>query len=202
MGHYFGLYHTFEVIWGEEDPNESNCNLTGDLLCDTPADTITGSVNSQCQYLGPYTRNYYGTTYTVHPLVDNIMSYYKTYNKECRTSFTTDQYARMTTWAQDPNNQGKYPCPPPRLPPPPVLSIEVYPIPAESFLTIKAANANLPMEFRIIDITGKVVYQNSLTSLLSQVDISGLSPGMYITQVMDSNNKSLLIKKIIKTSNP
>jgi len=192
MGHYFGLYHTFETYFGVEDPNESNCSLTGDLLCDTPSDP-NGNINDQCQYLGPYSIDYYGAEMLVHPLIDNIMSYYKVYGKECRTSFTIDQYSRMSGWAL--NNTGQYPCPD-------ALKIEVYPVPAESSLTIKALHATFPLELRIIDITGKLVYESSLASWLSQVDVSGLSPGIYITQVVGSNNKSLFAKKIIKTANP
>ena len=198
MGHYFGLYHTFETgIGGVEDPNESNCSRTGDLLCDTPSDP-NGSINNLCQYLGPDSINYMGSYQRVHPLVDNIMSYYKVYGSECRTSFTPDQYSEMTGWAL--NYQGQYPCPPPHFPPPPVLTIKIFPVPADNSLTVGASNANFPLAFRIVDVTGKVVYQNSLTETISQIDISGLPSGMYITQVMDSN-KSLFIKKIIKVAN-
>lgn len=38
MGHYLGLFHTHETIFGVECPSGSNCSLTGDLTCDTPAD--------------------------------------------------------------------------------------------------------------------------------------------------------------------
>ncbi|MBL0071623.1 MAG: hypothetical protein IPP34_07360 [Bacteroidetes bacterium] len=35
MGHFFGLYHTFETQFGSELANGSNCATTGDLVCDT-----------------------------------------------------------------------------------------------------------------------------------------------------------------------
>ncbi len=38
LGHTFGLYHTFETKFGVELVNGSNCEVAGDLLCDTPAD--------------------------------------------------------------------------------------------------------------------------------------------------------------------
>lgn len=37
LGHTFGLYHIFETEFGIELANGSNCDIAGDLLCDTPA---------------------------------------------------------------------------------------------------------------------------------------------------------------------
>lgn len=89
LGHFFGLYHTFENGFGQEFANESNCLTAGDLLCDTEADP-QGSVDGACNYTGPYfdpNNEYY------LPPVDNIMSYYD----DCRCRFTSDQYIRMAS---------------------------------------------------------------------------------------------------------
>ncbi len=195
MGHYFGLYHTFETYFGVEDPKESNCTTAGDLLCDTPADP-NGNVYSNCQYAGPFTELYGGVSEPLHPLVNNIMSYYKVLGKECRTAFTADQYAVMYDWALE--NQGKYICPPP-----PPLTIKLFPVPTANILTVKAIEAYFPLELRIIDVTGRIHYTNTLVSPISELNISSLEPGMYIVQVIGNDNKSLLRTKIIKSgANP
>ena len=49
MGHLFGLLHTFEGS-GVENVDGSNCDLVGDLICDTPADPYIE--DSQIQWLG------------------------------------------------------------------------------------------------------------------------------------------------------
>lgn len=89
LGHYFGLYHTFEAQFGTENPNGSNCATTGDLICDTEADP-NGSTNAPACHIGTDQSDINGTWYT--PPVCNIMSYY---NPTCRQTFTTGQLNRM-----------------------------------------------------------------------------------------------------------
>jgi hypothetical protein len=87
MGHFFGLYHTFEASFGGELANESNCSTAGDLLCDTEADPRGKDVNCHYDYTSiPKDAN--GDYYI--PPTDNIMSYYS-----CPCQLTEDQYNRM-----------------------------------------------------------------------------------------------------------
>ncbi len=46
MGHFFGLYNTYENGFGLEMIDGSNCNTAGDLICDTPADISVGMLGS------------------------------------------------------------------------------------------------------------------------------------------------------------
>jgi len=85
MGHFFGLYHTFEG-GGNELVNGSNCAFTGDLVCDTPAD-INGNSDG-CVYTD-MTPDPNGDIYT--PYMSNIMSYYG----GCEIEFTGGQYNRL-----------------------------------------------------------------------------------------------------------
>ncbi len=88
MGHFFGLYHTFETSYGLELANGSNCSSTGDLVCDTPADN-NGSFNlDECEYTDMAT-DANGQPYT--PYLSNIMAYYG----GCGCKFTVGQYNRM-----------------------------------------------------------------------------------------------------------
>lgn len=93
MGHFFGLYHTFETDNGVELVNGSNCETAGDLVCDTEADPDpSGNADPEleCNYEGPLAIDSNGEWYV--PPVDNIMSYYP---EECVCRFTPQQYNRM-----------------------------------------------------------------------------------------------------------
>lgn len=87
LGHFFGLYHTFETAFGVEPASQNNCQTAGDLLCDTEADP-QGSVDAFCNYTGPYQDS--SNDYYIPP-VDNIMSSYGT----CPCRFTSEQFMRM-----------------------------------------------------------------------------------------------------------
>ena len=95
MGHLFGLLHTFEGS-GVENVDGSNCDLVGDLICDTPADPYIE--DSQIQWLGDNCEFIFtGTDINgefYQPDVGNIMSYYG-----CDCGFTRGQYIKMAnTW--------------------------------------------------------------------------------------------------------
>lgn len=85
VGHYFGLYHTFEGWCGS--PGD-DCNLQGDLLCDTPPDALAYFGVDPC----PANPALYACPGELPPLVNNFMTYT---NDDCQNSFTTDQVNRM-----------------------------------------------------------------------------------------------------------
>lgn len=98
MGHYFGLYNTFQ---GSQGPNPeladgSNCLVAGDSICDTPADPFYFIGLSQ--WLDQPLVNFIyegldanGDYY--NPFVRNIMSNYPR-----RCFFTYGQYTRMANF--------------------------------------------------------------------------------------------------------
>jgi len=97
-GHCFGLYHTFESFFGNENVTRNSgnacydCDVDGDLLCDTAADDPTdpnGQVNSSCVYIGGRT-DACGVAY--NPPTTNIMTYG---DRACRIVFTNGQGTRM-----------------------------------------------------------------------------------------------------------
>lgn len=88
LGHFFGLYHTFETAsFGVEFIDGSNCATAGDLICDTQADP-KGLNDGNC-HLSPQDSSL-GRFY--EPPVCNIMSYY---NPSCDQFFTREQLNRM-----------------------------------------------------------------------------------------------------------
>lgn len=88
VGHYFGLYHTFETSMGVEFVNGSNCATTGDILCDTPADINPAPIAPGCIWIGT-NRDPNNDYYT--PMLGNTMSYHQ----GCGRRFTIEQYNRM-----------------------------------------------------------------------------------------------------------
>jgi len=97
MGHFFGLYHTFEEQqFGKDTFGIEDCQLVGDRICDTPPDpgpVFEIYINySSCEMYGLK----YNANYEYKPLINNIMSYYKPcYLKEY--SFTPIQRKVMKT---------------------------------------------------------------------------------------------------------
>ena len=101
VGHFFNLLHTHDNTLGYELVNGSNCAVSGDLCCDTPADPMLSyaNVNTNCEYTGT-SIDANGDFYTPDP--HNIMSYAR---KECRDSFSSEQYERIRDAAFLPNRQ-------------------------------------------------------------------------------------------------
>jgi hypothetical protein len=105
MGHCFGLYHTFERNYGEENIDRSgaclDCFQTGDLLCDTPADPHTDNndtgndIDANCNYSDNSQFQYCNGDklfYQMDPR--NVMAYG---SRPCRVLFTTGQGGRART---------------------------------------------------------------------------------------------------------
>jgi hypothetical protein len=94
VGHFFSLLHTHgpsNSILTTELVDGSNCDTDGDLICDTPADPklSLANVDESCNYTGLNTD---ANSDSFTPDTNNIMSYSR---KACRTSFSTEQYARI-----------------------------------------------------------------------------------------------------------
>jgi hypothetical protein len=112
MGHCLGLYHTFASVNGiaEKVTRNSgsacyNCNVGGDLCCDTPADYPNSQDNtssSSCNYFGTATDNCSNPA-QYDPSTSNIMSYQPW---ECisfnASAVTPNQRSRMHAHILDP----------------------------------------------------------------------------------------------------
>ena len=90
LGHFFGLLSTHEILGGHELVNESNCNKSGDFICDTYADPdLFNLVVGNCKYNGQL-QDSIGKYYV--PSMANIMS---NSSDACKCVFTPLQYRRM-----------------------------------------------------------------------------------------------------------
>ena len=97
MGHFFGLLNTYGDGSRDELVDGSNCETTGDKICDTPADPYTYpdptsgyvDVENGCRFISGLTDSN-GGLYSPH--VGNIMS---GYSDDCRCAFSHDQFLLM-----------------------------------------------------------------------------------------------------------
>lgn len=95
IGHFFGLFHTHETFQGVELVNRTNCEIAGDLICDTPADPNLGSVGlNGCTYEGNFV-DANGDKYS--PDAANIMSYSPA---RCQNKFTPGQSDLMNFYLE------------------------------------------------------------------------------------------------------
>jgi gliding motility-associated-like protein len=87
MGHYLGLYHTFEGNCTNND-----CTTDGDRVCDTPPDQTRVSTNCGLPVNSCDTDTKSGFSTDRNDLTDNFMDYG---NLSCIKSFTPGQAERM-----------------------------------------------------------------------------------------------------------
>ncbi|MBH8571320.1 zinc-dependent metalloprotease [Microvirga sp. STS02] len=97
FGHFFGLIHTFDqsnsgTIANRELVARTNCQTTGDWVCDTPADPSErpGATYLECEYVGTIT-DAQGALYS--PPTRNAMAF-----NFCGNQLTAGQLTRMETW--------------------------------------------------------------------------------------------------------
>ncbi len=89
MGHYLGLYHTFEGL----DCRNYDCNLDGDRVCDTPPDaSVKNSASCTSPENSCATDTLSGFTINVPDQIANFMDYG---NASCHNEFTQGQADRM-----------------------------------------------------------------------------------------------------------
>ena len=86
MGHFLGLYHTFETFFGLELVDGSNCQQAGDLLCDTKADK-----HVEQEYCNPKFIEFDPIGQKYRHSFENIMSSHDS----CRCVFTISQLNKM-----------------------------------------------------------------------------------------------------------
>ncbi len=81
------------------------------------------------------------------------------------------------------------------------LNISIYPNPANNFVIVDFGNypsINNGYTLKISNIIGQIVYTSSISQQLTTVDLSGLNEkGIYFVHVIDAQNRSVVIKKIV-----
>ncbi len=73
------------------------------------------------------------------------------------------------------------------------LELTVYPNPTSSILTIET-NRNEQLEYQIISLNGKIVRKDTLSSLRNELDLSDLSPDIYVLRIGNESFKLVITK--------
>lgn len=95
MGHYLGLYHTFEGGCYNWD-----CELSGDLVCDTPPDRSvlsSSSCSNPTNSCSSDTLSSFSNGIFLTDVPDQISNFMDYGNNSCQNQFTAGQTARMRT---------------------------------------------------------------------------------------------------------
>jgi hypothetical protein len=92
IGHFLGLYHTYETKFGPELVDGTNCTIAGDRCCDTPAEPDAVAFKN-CIYTGK-AKDKNGKIYGPSP--KNMM----TTDDDCRCVFSKTQFLRMAYMLQ------------------------------------------------------------------------------------------------------
>lgn len=95
VGHWLGLFHTFQDGCDPLHITALNCDTTGDMICDTPVDTV--------QYDNCVDKNTCeNEDGDPHDLVHNYMTYYC---DSCRNEFTQGQKDKMYSYLNNPTSR-------------------------------------------------------------------------------------------------
>jgi len=80
----------------------------------------------------------------------------------------------------------------------PITDVSIYPNPSTDILTLKMTNSeNLNLNFKLIDINGKVIKSDKVASDITEITVSDLPSSIYFLQILNQN-KEVKNYKIIK----
>lgn len=184
FGHSFSLVHTHRTAFGEELASGSNCENAGDYLCDTPADPRLSrtNVNDNCEYIGTVLDNEQNA---YNPSVGNVMSYSPA---ECVNNFSEEQLMQMRafydaegfflTCLNAPSSTSDISH----------SSIEIYPNPGSTFLTIE--NAPLNSTIQIWNANGQILKTLHKKLNKEPISIENFTDGIYYLTILSAHSTS------------
>jgi len=79
------------------------------------------------------------------------------------------------------------------------FEISVFPNPTSEYVKISTSNSIDNMTLTVLNNNGQKVYQNNRYSNLEEIEIQQWTPGMYLVELRDNNNKISNTKKLIVT---
>jgi len=76
------------------------------------------------------------------------------------------------------------------------FNLTMYPVPVQDVLNINASKLQTQLKVQLLDVTGKILIIDQLTSDRNSLNLSGLSSGTYIVKII--GEKDQVTRKIIK----
>jgi len=79
------------------------------------------------------------------------------------------------------------------------IAVDVFPNPVVDLITISNTNNKEGLSVRLMDLNGKVIEYDQLNATKQEYNLSNLQTGVYLVEVLNSENLSIKTFKIIKT---
>ncbi len=79
------------------------------------------------------------------------------------------------------------------------LVINIYPNPATEFVLI-SMNQSLPLQYKLMDISGRILQRGYANNGLEQINIEGLDQGLYLLKIYDNRSGKFIIDRFSKIS--
>lgn len=79
------------------------------------------------------------------------------------------------------------------------IAVDVFPNPVVDLITISNTNNKEGLSVRLMDLNGKVIEYDQLNAIKQEYNLSNLQTGVYLVEVLNSENLSIKTFKIIKT---
>lgn len=81
------------------------------------------------------------------------------------------------------------------------LNIAIYPNPTSDLITLSLKHSEIEnLSYQLFDISGKLIYENSIISEYTNIQIQNLAQATYLLQVIDVNKNKLKTFKILKNN--
>ena len=179
LGHYFGLIHTFDQsnsadVTKRELVARTNCETTGDWVCDTPADPSErpDATYAECEYTGTIT-DAQGQRYA--PPTRNVMAF-----NFCGNQLTAGQLARMETWRALYRTNLAWAGPQPAAPTD--LSATISQVGAGAFQQVR-----LQWQNHAADALGYFIERATMTSDYAAVGVAGPGQATFVDRAAPAN---------------
>lgn len=205
IGHFLGLYHTFDNRFGYGRVDGTNCQSTGDLICDTPADPGLNRPDidsTTCEWLAPGTL-FDSNNDAYAPNTRNIMCYSPLH---CLTEISPLQLQVMRNTFLSNITFFDTLCglATSTLAPEPIVPSTLYPNPASQLVklipgSIAQANHSV-MTIEVFDGMGaqKAQMKGRSSQKAFPIDLNGLSPGIYWIRVSNGSQQEILKLSLLK----
>jgi pregnancy-associated plasma protein-A/type IX secretion system substrate protein len=198
VGHWVGLYHTFQG--GCAGTTANNCNTQGDLVCDTPPEASSTfgcpSLNpNTCTEVSPFPPPY---TMDMPDMIQNYMDYT---DDPCMNIFSLGQKARMNAII----NQYRAAinlsagCVPVGIKEHSIESfVSVHPNPSDGNLTLNSFfSTPEKISVKITDLSGRIMYADDFKinhPFSTELNLMALPGGFYFLNI--HTDKGSLTKKL------
>ncbi len=78
------------------------------------------------------------------------------------------------------------------------LEVSLYPNPTTDFINIALTGVNNGYSINVYSVTGQIVKSETYTSQENRLQVSDLSDGMYLLEIIDTDSSTRTVRRFIK----